>query len=62
MEAKPQKEHEWLHKLVGEWSFEGECGMGPDQPPMKSTGTETVRSAGCGRSARAKARCRAAAP
>ena len=46
MEAKPQKEHEWLHKLVGEWSFGGECGMGPDQPPMKSTGTETVRSLG----------------
>jgi hypothetical protein len=43
---EPQKEHHWLHKLVGKWTFEGECNMGPDQPPMKSTGTETVRSLG----------------
>ena len=20
--AKPQKEHEWLHKLVGEWTYD----------------------------------------
>jgi hypothetical protein len=44
--AKPQKEHEWLTRLVGEWTYEGECSMGPDQPPMKSTGKETVRSLG----------------
>ena len=44
--AEPQKEHEWLHKLVGEWTFESEAMMGPDQPPMKSGGTETVRSLG----------------
>lgn len=42
----PQKEHQWLHKLVGEWTFEGECNMGPDQPPVKNTGKETVRSLG----------------
>ena len=46
MHAKPQKEHEWLQTLVGEWTIEGECIMGPDQPPMKSTGTESVRSLG----------------
>ncbi len=46
MKAEPQKEHQWLQKLVGEWSFEGECLMGPGQPPMKSTGSETVRSIG----------------
>jgi hypothetical protein len=46
MEAQAQQEHEWLQKLVGEWSFEGECIMGPDQPPMKSTGSESVRSIG----------------
>jgi Protein of unknown function (DUF1579) len=46
MKVEPQKEHAWLQKLVGEWSFEGECSMGPDQPPMKSTGSETVRSIG----------------
>ena len=43
---KPQKEHEWLQQLVGEWTFENECSMGPDQPPMKSTGTDSVRSLG----------------
>ena len=46
MQAEPQKEHAWLQKLVGEWSFEGECVMGPDQPAFKSTGAETVRSLG----------------
>ena len=35
-----------VQKLVGTWSFEGECIMGPDQPAMKSTGSETVRSLG----------------
>ncbi|MBC7967945.1 MAG: DUF1579 domain-containing protein [Fuerstia sp.] len=42
----PQKEHQWLHKLVGEWTFEGECSAGSDKPPMKNTGKETVRSLG----------------
>lgn len=46
MKAEPQKEHAWLQKLVGEWMFEGECVMGPEQPPMKSTGVESVRSLG----------------
>ena len=46
MHAEPQKEHHWLQKLVGEWTFEGEAMMGPDQPPAKSTGTESVRSVG----------------
>jgi hypothetical protein len=43
---EPQKEHQWLQRLVGEWTFEAECSLGPDQPPMKSTGRETVRSLG----------------
>jgi hypothetical protein len=43
---KPQKEHEWLQQLVGEWAYEHECVMGPDQPPMKATGIDTVRSLG----------------
>jgi hypothetical protein len=42
----PQKEHHWLQRLVGEWTVEGECSLGPDQPPMKTTGKETVRSFG----------------
>ena len=44
--AKPQNEHQWLQRLVGEWSFEGECLMGPDQPPMKNGGSASVRSLG----------------
>ena len=44
--AKPQKEHEWLSKLCGEWTYEAECVMGPDQPSMKTSGSETVRSLG----------------
>ena len=35
MQAEPQKEHQWLEKLVGEWTYEGEAIMGPDQPPEK---------------------------
>lgn len=46
MNAEPQKEHQWLNKLVGDWAYEGECDMGPDQPPMTTTGVETVRSLG----------------
>ncbi len=43
---EPCKEHQWLQRLVGEWTFEAECRMGPEQPPMKSTGKESVRSLG----------------
>lgn len=39
-------EHRWLQRLVGEWTFEGECNMGKNQPPIKNTGEETVRSLG----------------
>jgi Protein of unknown function (DUF1579) len=46
MKTEPQKEHQWLHKLIGEWTYETECTMGPDQPPEKATGTESVRSLG----------------
>ncbi len=46
MPAQPQKEHQWLQKLIGEWSYETEVMMEPDQSPVKSTGTETVRSLG----------------
>ncbi len=46
MNVTPQAEHAWLQRFVGEWTFEGECLMGPDQPPMKSSGTESMRSLG----------------
>ena len=44
--AEPQKEHRWLEKLVGEWTFEGEATMAPDKPPEKFRGIERVRSIG----------------
>ena len=43
---EPQKEHQWLHRLIGHWTFEADCVMGPGQPPVKHTGRETVRSLG----------------
>ncbi|OAI52006.1 hypothetical protein AYO44_16800 [Planctomycetaceae bacterium SCGC AG-212-F19] len=44
MHAEPQKEHQWLQQLVGEWTYEVDANMGPDKPPEKCTGTESVRS------------------
>lgn len=46
MFAKPQAEHQWLDKLIGEWNVQSECIMGPDQPPQKGTATLTCRSMG----------------
>ena len=54
MNNKPQDEHQWLQKLVGEWSYEVEVMADPDQvldqaPEQaleKSTGTESVRTLG----------------
>ena len=46
MPEKPQNEHQWLQKLVGEWTYETEVTMGADQPAEKATGTENVRSLG----------------
>jgi hypothetical protein len=46
MKTEPQKEHEWLQKLVGEWTYETEATMEPGQPPAKFRGSESVRSLG----------------
>ncbi len=46
MESKPQKQHKWLDKLIGEWTYEADCSMGPDQPTAKFSGKESVRSIG----------------
>ncbi|MFC9993835.1 DUF1579 domain-containing protein [Nocardia sp. NPDC127526] len=45
-EAKPQVEHEWLHKLIGEWVFAGRMEMGPGQPQEESTGAERFTGLG----------------
>lgn len=44
MKVETRKEHQWLQRLVGEWTFEGEASMGPGQPSMKYTGRESARS------------------
>jgi len=46
MHVEARKEHRWLERLVGEWAYENESVMGPDQPPVKFTGTETFHSLG----------------
>jgi hypothetical protein len=39
-------EHQWLLQLIGDWEFENECFMGPDQPASKSTGQQSTRALG----------------
>lgn len=46
MQAEPQAEHQWLHKLLGEWRYEGDALMEPGRPLVKFSGSETVRSLG----------------
>jgi hypothetical protein len=46
MKAEPRNEHRWLQRLIGEWSMEAECDMGPGQPVAKTKGTERVRALG----------------
>lgn len=46
MKAEPQKEHQWLDQLVGDWTFETDATMEPGKPPAKFAGTESVRSLG----------------
>jgi hypothetical protein len=52
MKTEPQREHQWLDKLAGEWTYEGEATIGPGKPPEKFRGEKSVRSIGaCGSSA-----------
>lgn len=43
---EPTAEHRWLHSMIGEWTYEMNCSMGPDQPPMHTLGKASVRSIG----------------
>lgn len=43
MFAEPLPEHQWLQRLVGEWTYET---ADPAQPGVNWTGTESVRSVG----------------
>jgi Protein of unknown function (DUF1579) len=46
MQTEPQQEHQWLQKLVGEWTYESDCITEPGQPRSKFKGSERVRSLG----------------
>ena len=46
MEAKPEPQHAWLKRWVGEWSFESECAGEPGAEPVRSGGREVVRAIG----------------
>ncbi|WP_008316456.1 DUF1579 domain-containing protein [Leptolyngbya sp. PCC 6406] len=41
---QPQKEHQWLQQLVGEWTYEVEAVAESDQSLETSTGIERVKS------------------
>lgn len=46
---QPQPEHQWLQRLVGNWTYEGESIMGPEESSdqkMAFRGTEVVRPFG----------------
>lgn len=46
MTAEPQKEHLWLQKLVGEWTYESQAETAEGQPAETFTGVENVRPIG----------------
>lgn len=46
MMETPHEQHGWLSQLVGAWTYESTCRMGPDTPPVTSTGREVVTSIG----------------
>lgn len=46
MKSEPQKEHQWLQKLIGDWTSEMNSKMGPGKPSETLRGSESVRSLG----------------
>jgi hypothetical protein len=44
--SKPEKEHEWLKQLVGEWETHGKAETAPGQPPFECDGTESTQALG----------------
>lgn len=46
MTAEPQQEHQWLQRMVGEWTSEAVATMEPGQPPATVKGSEAIRSLG----------------
>jgi hypothetical protein len=46
MNLEPQREHQWLRQLVGEWTYESLTVAGCGQPTARSSGSERVRALG----------------
>ncbi|MFY0533069.1 DUF1579 domain-containing protein [Nannocystis pusilla] len=46
MKFEPQKQHQWLQQLVGEWTYETEASTDPECPSGAARGRETVRALG----------------
>src|SRR5262245_49530769 len=47
MKAEPTREHKLLvEKFVGNWKYETDHVMEPGQPPVKMTGSESIRALG----------------
>lgn len=44
--AEPAAEHQWLQRMIGEWTVASECRMSPDQPVFQLSGHEVVRTLG----------------
>jgi hypothetical protein len=40
------RHYQWLVQLLGDWAVETTMEAEPGEPPMKSTGLETVRAVG----------------
>jgi hypothetical protein len=46
MKVEPTREHRWLQKFVGDWTYDTEMPAAPGQPPQKMHGSERVRAIG----------------
>jgi hypothetical protein len=44
--SAPTREHQWLQRLVGDWTMQADCNMGPDKPAERTEGKESVRAIG----------------
>ena len=44
--AEPQKEHQWLRRFLGDWTYKTDVPAAPGQPEHEATGTETFRGIG----------------
>jgi hypothetical protein len=44
--AAPEKEHQWLSQMKGEWETDAEAMLEPGKPPMKCQGTASGRMVG----------------